>query len=137
MMTDAAGDWRKMSATLCFDVLQQRRVGRVKRSRRMTDGADERVANALPILARMCDLQRPVVELNARATPLLHLADLSRRLNVYPQQAVGTTVEICGEQRRAAWTLALSITPLLYQSCLLYTSPSPRDGLLSRMPSSA
>ena len=23
------------------------------------------------------------------------------------------------------------------ESCLLYTSPSPRDGLLSRMPSSA
>ena len=28
--------------------------------------------------------------------------------------------------------------PLIYgQICLLYTSPSPRDGLLSRMPSSA
>ena len=26
---------------------------------------------------------------------------------------------------------------LLYKPCLLYTSPSPRDGLLSRMPSSA
>ena len=26
---------------------------------------------------------------------------------------------------------------LLYEDCLLYTSPSPRDGLLSRMPSSA
>ena len=25
----------------------------------------------------------------------------------------------------------------LYEACLLYTSPSPRDGLLSRMPSSA
>ena len=25
----------------------------------------------------------------------------------------------------------------LWSSCLLYTSPSPRDGLLSRMPSSA
>ena len=25
----------------------------------------------------------------------------------------------------------------LLRSCLLYTSPSPRDGLLSRMPSSA
>ena len=25
----------------------------------------------------------------------------------------------------------------LFYSCLLYTSPSPRDGLLSRMPSSA
>ena len=26
---------------------------------------------------------------------------------------------------------------ILYNNCLLYTSPSPRDGLLSRMPSSA
>ena len=25
----------------------------------------------------------------------------------------------------------------MYKHCLLYTSPSPRDGLLSRMPSSA
>ena len=28
-------------------------------------------------------------------------------------------------------------TAALYDTCLLYTSPSPRDGLLSRMPSSA
>ena len=27
--------------------------------------------------------------------------------------------------------------PTLVENCLLYTSPSPRDGLLSRMPSSA
>ena len=27
--------------------------------------------------------------------------------------------------------------PLVFHICLLYTSPSPRDGLLSRMPSSA
>ena len=30
-----------------------------------------------------------------------------------------------------------STFPWCYQICLLYTSPSPRDGLLSRMPSSA
>ena len=30
-----------------------------------------------------------------------------------------------------------AIMPKMYQNCLLYTSPSPRDGLLSRMPSSA
>ena len=29
------------------------------------------------------------------------------------------------------------IVPLCIKTCLLYTSPSPRDGLLSRMPSSA
>ena len=36
---------------------------------------------------------------------------------------------------------SLDLTYLLqkeeYKYCLLYTSPSPRDGLLSRMPSSA
>ena len=32
---------------------------------------------------------------------------------------------------------AAYITPLQKKPCLLYTSPSPRDGLLSRMPSSA
>ena len=37
----------------------------------------------------------------------------------------------------------VSLIPFLYEEsnefidCLLYTSPSPRDGLLSRMPSSA
>ena len=30
-----------------------------------------------------------------------------------------------------------SVTNGVYTNCLLYTSPSPRDGLLSRMPSSA
>ena len=32
---------------------------------------------------------------------------------------------------------SLTIALAEYYSCLLYTSPSPRDGLLSRMPSSA
>ena len=30
-----------------------------------------------------------------------------------------------------------NVVLLVYEGCLLYTSPSPRDGLLSRMPSSA
>ena len=33
--------------------------------------------------------------------------------------------------------LTASHNPASYNGCLLYTSPSPRDGLLSRMPSSA
>ena len=31
----------------------------------------------------------------------------------------------------------LNLSNVQYMDCLLYTSPSPRDGLLSRMPSSA
>ena len=34
-------------------------------------------------------------------------------------------------------TLAGKTTLMQIMACLLYTSPSPRDGLLSRMPSSA
>ena len=42
-----------------------------------------------------------------------------------PQQALDPRI---GEAIAAVWQ---------DKSCLLYTSPSPRDGLLSRMPSSA
>src|SRR5680860_1591419 len=38
---------------------------------------------------------------------------------------------------RAAHTTASTASPAQHMVCLLYTSPSPRDGLLSRMPSSA
>ena len=31
----------------------------------------------------------------------------------------------------------VGLTVIVLKTCLLYTSPSPRDGLLSRMPSSA
>ena len=39
------------------------------------------------------------------------------------------------EQRQINEDFILNNAP--YDNCLLYTSPSPRDGLLSRMPSSA
>ena len=38
---------------------------------------------------------------------------------------------------RTALQAAGSVAGLMITTCLLYTSPSPRDGLLSRMPSSA
>ena len=37
----------------------------------------------------------------------------------------------------AAFTAAVGGVMYMHEVCLLYTSPSPRDGLLSRMPSSA
>ena len=41
--------------------------------------------------------------------------------------------DVNAHQDRAATAVKLQ----QYTACLLYTSPSPRDGLLSRMPSSA
>ena len=56
---------------------------------------------------------------------------------VYPQNA---SIAKTADQRRSVWT-AFFATPgasdMEGDICLLYTSPSPRDGLLSRMPSSA
>ena len=49
-------------------------------------------------------------------------------LEVAPQEKI----VICGPSGSGKSTLIRCIN-----SCLLYTSPSPRDGLLSRMPSSA
>ena len=55
--------------------------------------------------------------------------------------ALGTTAKVA-----VSIAIVLGVAPLLFvqviydpfwYTCLLYTSPSPRDGLLSRMPSSA
>ena len=40
---------------------------------------------------------------------------------------IGTVKKVLGNGR----------VVVVFKGCLLYTSPSPRDGLLSRMPSSA
>ena len=46
-------------------------------------------------------------------------------------------VEVEGIRARLAQTPAEALAITEAGDCLLYTSPSPRDGLLSRMPSSA
>ena len=64
--------------------------------------------------------------------------NFEEKLNI----AARTVVETCMEIRRHESVLVIAdpstseIGQELY-NCLLYTSPSPRDGLLSRMPSSA
>ena len=59
---------------------------------------------------------------------------------------IGSSVAGCGVGNRLAGAalgavaggiLGGAIGAALDDACLLYTSPSPRDGLLSRMPSSA
>ena len=61
----------------------------------------------------------------------LRAADLSGSSDPYAQVCPVTAAgaELAEDRRRA--------TPRRARTCLLYTSPSPRDGLLSRMPSSA
>ena len=55
-------------------------------------------------------------------------------------QSGGSTPKALGNYGldESAWNNEEEMFDLVHKmSCLLYTSPSPRDGLLSRMPSSA
>ena len=55
------------------------------------------------------------------------------------QDAIKKGMDALAQSNSAQWEVPyLPIDPKdLGRTCLLYTSPSPRDGLLSRMPSSA
>ena len=55
----------------------------------------------------------------------------------YNLRGIATKEEISKKETLLKWNFADGKHKLLYRTCLLYTSPSPRDGLLSRMPSSA
>ena len=50
---------------------------------------------------------------------------------------LGNTNTVVAFQDQKDINSVLVEIPNITSSCLLYTSPSPRDGLLSRMPSSA
>ena len=68
----------------------------------------------------------------------LNLRDLSRKLkknDAYLQQYIsrGSPSFLPEEERK----MLSDIVKLDINFCLLYTSPSPRDGSISRMPSSA
>ena len=49
----------------------------------------------------------------------------------------GTGLAVSFFLQRKRKALAEQLTRMQIDNCLLYTSPSPRDGLLTRMPSSA
>ena len=73
------------------------------------------------------------------ATPGPTLLDALSLLAEVGDQLVVRTVRdthLAVLDRARVGTVHRGITSAVYR-CLLYTSPSPRDGLLSRMPSSA
>ena len=65
----------------------------------------------------------------------LNMEESSAKAKAFGVAQVKTPDEIIADPEIDA-ILNLTI-PAAHADCLLYTSPSPRDGLLSRMPSSA
>ena len=73
-----------------------------------------------------------------RVALLKLLRTCETRLQVSLEQAI---LETRFAASKSSWDSyfeeAVAVGDAIFNSCLLYTSPSPRDGLLSRMPSSA
>ena len=81
----------------------------------------------------------PLVADGAKTSILLRDFALQHELAVLLALLPPTLEHIAGGSfRELAVAVMLVIEPFAFVDvCLLYTSPSPRDGLLSRMPSSA
>ena len=89
---------------------------------------------------RVEPIPRPLHVLPQRLYPILLQQRAHRRLAVgRAEQKVRRPLLIDDNARMLSYQLAHigNIVVPVYCCCLLYTSPSPRDGLLSRMPSSA
>ena len=104
---------------------------------------DDRVFTGDTLLIRgtgRTDFQNgdPLAQYDSLFGKLLTLPDETL---VYPgHDYKGDTVSTIGEERRFNPRLQVASADeyaAIMNACLLYTSPSPRDGLLSRMPSSA
>ena len=77
-------------------------------------------------------LQRQASRLGLRFDELIDSSQKAPQMLVAELEQPGVLEEISAwKEKWPECFVALSVT------CLLYTSPSPRDGLLSRMPSSA
>ena len=72
-----------------------------------------------------------------RVAALLTTADTSYISIVNPMCIPATGIDCPHFQNAEKIHVAWGISHLLDNVCLVYTSPSPRDGLLPRMPSSA
>ena len=91
--------------------------------------------------AGISGLTQNFVKLIARNRRLFALPDMIRDFRTLYARMKGTiTADVTTAQPLTdgqRTQLLASLKASLNKDCLLYTSPSPRDGLLSRMPSSA
>ena len=67
---------------------------------------------------------------------LLFIVQFTSAVSQTPLSSIGD-VETDTEVAPKTDTVDTGLTPVFFRTCLLYTSPSPRDKRQSRMPSSA
>ena len=94
-------------------------------------GSEPRVSRELNNVADNAENYRKDLKDDYLSVEHLLLA-MNQRLGIGSEELLGALREVRGSHRVTSQNPEEQ-----FQACLLYTSPSPRDGLLSRMPSSA
>ena len=72
-----------------------------------------------------------------KISPQMKELDTRQQLLVVTMEECGELIQACSKLLRRSELYSDGEYVKNLKDCLLYTSPSPRDGLLSRMPSSA
>ena len=67
----------------------------------------------------------------------MYLKKLSKNINFNSKIVKAKIIEVKGSSPNSLDDIILISTDTIFGTCLLYTSPSPRDLSTSRMPSSA
>ena len=93
--------------------------------------SEERINN------RLEKLEKYTHRLSDIASYLVSLKYNKARDHLEETEEFQETLATCSEEIFTVLHQRQVANPAVAQPCLLYTSPSPRDGLLSRMPSSA
>ena len=95
------------------------------------------VLRRVVVLHRVVDVVRAgVLHLAVDVVLLRHSALLPDQRRTNPTQGPSVSYDVLHSTRRGIFQTSLT-RPTVFHSCLLYTSPSPRDLSTSRMPSSA
>mgnify|MGYP003376045829 CR=1 FL=1 len=111
----------------------------LEQSKKEAKKSDLAAQEALKTKKALDDLQREITSLKAEKTKIEGKLIEANKTGITSISAGNKLHTQVTELTKEKTQLTKKITDLesSLKSCLLYTSPSPRDGLLSRMPSSA
>ena len=103
------------------------------------------VGEPSPFAVHVTEVARQALEIGIAAVrPGARVGDIGHAIQTFVESKGCSVVrDFCGHgigrqfHTEPGFSVELTPDPMSAKVCLLYTSPSPRDGLLSRMPSSA